>query len=136
MKKINARSSLLLAASIAALFMPIACQAEAKNSAQYEKCMDDVDLGASKNAQWSACHTQELKRLDVTLNSEYSKLRKSSSPEQRDALMTGQRAWLKYREDWCRYEQIGPMAPGGEANYTSCLLSATVKQVELLKDLN
>ena len=47
-------------------------QAESKPSAQYQKCMDSVDLGAMKNSQWAACAAQELKRQDATLNAEYN----------------------------------------------------------------
>ena len=50
-------------------------QAESKPSAQYQKCMDSVDLGAMKNSQWAACAAQELKRQDVTLNAMAQMLR-------------------------------------------------------------
>ena len=109
-------------------------QAESKPSAQYQKCMDSVDLGAMKNSQWAACAAQELKRQDVTLNAEYTRLRKALSAEQKEALTKAQKSWLKFREDWCRFEEIGPSAPGGEANYNICLMDLTNRQIDRIKE--
>lgn len=109
-------------------------QAESKPSAQYQKCMDSVDLGAMKNSQWAACAAQELKRQDATLNAEYNKLRKALSAEQKEALTKAQKSWLKFREDWCRFEEVGPSAPGGEANYNFCVMELTNKQIDKIKE--
>lgn len=109
-------------------------QAESKPSAQYQKCMDSVDLGAMKNSQWAACAAQELKRQDVTLNAEYNKLRKALTAEQKEALTKAQKSWLKFREDWCRFEEVGPSAPGGEANYNFCVMELTNKQIDKIKE--
>ena len=109
-------------------------QAESKPSAQYQKCMDSVDLGAMKNSQWAACAAQELKRQDATLNAEYNKLRKALTAEQKEALTKAQKSWLKFREDWCRFEEVGPSAPGGEANYNFCVMELTNKQIDKIKE--
>ena len=109
--------------------------AESKRSPKYEKCMESVDLGGFKNTQWATCNEQELKLQDATLNSEYTKLRKSLSPDQRELLTKGQKSWLKFREDWCRFEEQGPSAPGGIANYSFCLLEITDKQINIIKGL-
>ncbi len=109
-------------------------QAESKPSAQYQKCMDSVDLGAMKNSQWAACAAQELKRQDATLNAEYTKLRKALTAEQKEALTKAQKSWLKFREDWCRFEEVGPSAPGGEANYNFCVMELTNKQIDKIKE--
>lgn len=109
-------------------------QAESKPSAQYQKCMDSVDMGAMKNSQWAACAAQELKRQDVTLNAEYTKLRKALTAEQKEALTKAQKSWLKFREDWCRFEEVGPSAPGGEANYNFCVMELTNKQIDKIKE--
>ena len=109
-------------------------QAESKPSAQYQKCMDSVDMGAMKNSQWAACAAQELKRQDATLNAEYNKLRKALPAEQKEALTKAQKSWLKFREDWCRFEEVGPSAPGGEANYNFCVMELTNKQIDKIKE--
>ena len=109
-------------------------QAESKPSAQYQKCMDSVDMGAMKNSQWAACAAQELKRQDATLNAEYNKLRKALTAEQKEALTKAQKSWLKFREDWCRFEEVGPSAPGGEANYNFCVMELTNKQIDKIKE--
>lgn len=121
-----------------ALFILCAGQSNlsfAERSNQYQKCMDSVDLGAFKNTQFSACAEKELKLIDRTLNTEYIKLRKNLSPEQKDFLTKGQRAWLQFREDWCRFEESHPSAPGGIVNYRLCLLEKTDRQISLIKGL-
>lgn len=100
--------------------------------------MDSVDLGALKNSQWASCSEQELKRQDVILNAEYNKLRKNLSAEQRALLTRGkkEKSWLKFREDWCRFEEQSPSAPGGVVNYYFCLLDTTEKQSARSKGSN
>ena len=110
-------------------------QAESKRSTQYDKCMDSVDLGAFKNSQWASCAEHEIKRQDATLNTEYNKLRKSLSADQKESLTKAQRAWLKFREDWCKFEEASPSAPGGVANYNFCILELTDKQIDAIKGL-
>ena len=101
-----------------------------------EKCRDSVDFGAMKNSQWAICDKIELNILDGILNSRYQSLRKKLDTEQKEALTKGQKAWLKFREEWCRFEQIGPLeGPMGEARYTSCLLEMTIKQINRIKEL-
>jgi uncharacterized protein YecT (DUF1311 family) len=97
--------------------------------------MESVDFGSFKNTQFSACAEKELKLQDRTLNIEYNKLRKNLSPEQKEALTKGQKAWLKFRDDWCRFEELHPSAPGGIVNYGLCLLEITDKQINTIKDL-
>ncbi len=133
MKISNYKNSLVLV-SICAVLSTTAF-AESKRSPKYEKCMDSVELGAFKNTQWASCNGQELKLQDITLNSEYAKLRKNLSPEQRELLTKGQKSWLKFREDWCRFEEQGPSAPGGMVNYGFCLLETTDNQINIIKGL-
>lgn len=110
-------------------------QAESKRSTQYDKCMNSVDLGAFKNSQWASCAEQEIKRQDAILNTEYNKLKKSLSTEQKESLTKAQKAWLKFREDWCKFEEVGPSAPGGVENYNLCILDLTDRQINAIKGL-
>jgi len=126
---------LVVVASTIYAMTPLTSYADTKRSPQYEKCMESIDLGALKNSQFVACNEQELKRQDVILNAAYSKLRAGLSPEQREALTKGQRSWLTFKENWCRFEQVGPSAPGGDSNYTFCLLYVTDQQIKAIKDL-
>ena len=121
-------------AILALCFVSTGAYAQTKTSSLYEKCMDEVDLGAMKNSQWAACAEQEIKRQDITLNTEYNKLRKSLSAEQKEALTKGQRAWLNFRENWCRFEEVSETAPGGIANYNFCILELTGKQIDTIKN--
>ena len=109
--------------------------AEYHYSPQYETCMDKVDLGALKNSQWAACADQELKKVDAALNTHYRKLQQQLEPEQREALKKSQRAWLQYREARCSFEALGPVAPGGAASQSLCMLEMTAQKADYLRDL-
>ena len=109
--------------------------AEYRYSPQYETCMDKVDLGALKNSQWAACADQELKKVDAALNTYYRKLQQQLEPEQREALKKSQRAWLQYREARCSFEALGPVAPGGAAGQSLCMLEMTAQKADYLRDL-
>ena len=127
----NNKNTLLLA--VAFVMLSATAQAESQRTAEYDACMDSVDYGALKNSQWAACAEEELARQDVSLNAEYKTLRASLSMEQKDDLLQGQRAWLKYRDSWCRFTEQGNSAPGGIVNYGFCMLDLTDKQIELIK---
>ena len=109
--------------------------AEYRYSPQYETCMDKADLGALKNSQWAACADQELKKVDAVLNTYYRKLQQQLEPEQREALKKSQRAWLQYREARCSFEALGPVAPGGAASQSLCMLEMTAQKADYLRDL-
>jgi uncharacterized protein YecT (DUF1311 family) len=127
----------LLFALLSLLALGAAAQAadKVKETPQFQACMDKVDLGAMKNSQWYACYTEELARQDKVLNAEYRDLQGRIPPDAKDALTKGQRAWIAYREAWCKLEQQLPNAPGGEVNYQACMLEQTLTQIGKLKDV-
>jgi uncharacterized protein YecT (DUF1311 family) len=121
--------------AIALLALSISCYtyAESKVSAQYDKCVSKIDNSALGNSQLTSCANQEAKRQDVALNAEYNMLRGRISAEQKDQLTKAQKAWLKFRDEWCRFEEIGPADPGGETGRALCVIDLTGRQVELIK---
>jgi uncharacterized protein YecT (DUF1311 family) len=130
------RPALYLASLICLLIgMPAFAADKVKETAQFTDCMDKVDLGAMTNSQWYACYTQELARQDKVLNTEYRALQSRIPPEAKDPLVKAQRAWIAYRESWCKLEQELPNAPGGEVNYQACMLEQTLLQINKLKDV-
>jgi len=107
------------------------------NLADPEKCRDSVDLGGMKNSQWAICDKIEINILDLTLNSSYQNLRKKLDAKQKEALTKAQRSWLKYREEWCSFELVGPPKAGmGEALYTNCIVEITKKQIARIQELS
>lgn len=130
MKFLSLSSGLVLAICTA---LSSSVLAESQRSRQYINCMESVDLGGFKNSQWADCMTAELQRQDVELNIQYRNLRSSLSTEERNALTQAQRTWLKFREQWCRFEEQSPIAPGGTVNYLSCLLRLTDQQIEAIE---
>ncbi|MGO4998307.1 lysozyme inhibitor LprI family protein [Oceanisphaera sp. W20_SRM_FM3] len=127
-------NSVIKSLCVSALLLPFThAFAESSISAHYQTCMDAVDFGSFKNSQWAACAEQELQRQDVILNAEYNKLRKTLSAEQKQSLTTAQKSWLTFRENWCKFEEVGPGAPGGIASYGFCMVELTDKQIEAIK---
>ena len=128
-------SAVVLAATL--LFPPIEILSSARAAAEtpdFQRCMDAVDLGAFKMTQWTACYEAELKRQDRELNATYQKIQKAASPDLKQALTKGQRAWIAYRDSWCSYEELTPVAPGGSVNKAACLVDLTKTQIERLKN--
>ncbi len=111
----------------------ISASEAATESPGFQKCMDDVDLSAFKNSQWAACYEAELQIQDRRLNAVYQRVQRANTPELKQALLKGQRAWLMFRDAWCSYEEQAPYAPGGEVNKLACLLSITINQIERLE---
>ena len=106
------------------------------NLSNPEKCRDSVDFGAMKNSQFAICDMLEINNLDVELNKHYQAVRKALDAEQKNAITKAQKSWLKFREEWCSFEKIGPpLGLMGDALYTSCFLDIKKKQVEYLKNL-
>ena len=116
----------------------LSCPAQAekiKETPLFQACMDNVDLGAMKNAQWLVCYKDELARQDKVLNAEYRALQGRIPQEAKEPLVKAQRAWIASREAWCKLEQELPNAPGGEVNYQACMLDQTISQINKLKDV-
>lgn len=131
MKNYSLTAALVLAACTS-LSSP--ALADSPRTPQYDTCMNAVDYGAFKNSQWADCMSAELQRQDVELNIQYRNLRAALSAEEREVLTKAQRSWLKFREEWCRFEEQSPMAPGGTVNYLSCLLRVTDQQIEAIQE--
>jgi len=130
----SARLVAILGTAILLTLFPLMTPTKAEtNSPELKKCMEEVDLGAFKNSQWTACYEAELKRQDRQLNAVYQKIQKSAEPELKQALVKGQRAWLAYRDAWCGYEQLTPVAPGGYVNRAACFVELTAAQINRLK---
>ena len=131
----NAHLATILSGTILLALAPFMSAARAETeSPEFQKCMDAVDLGAFKNTQWTACYEAELKRQDRQLNAVYQKVQKAATPELKQALVKGQRAWVAYRDAWCSYEELAPVAPGGSVNKSACLVDLTIAQITRLKN--
>jgi uncharacterized protein YecT (DUF1311 family) len=101
---------------------------------EFKKCMDDVDLSASKNSQWLGCYSSELQRQDKALNVEYKLLQDRIQDDTKPALAKAELAWLNFRESWCRYEGKLPSGPSGEVNFQACMVDSTISQINKLKN--
>ena len=131
----KAHLAAILCSALFAGISPLSSAAKAETeSPEFRKCMDGVDLGAFKNSQWTACYEAELKPRDRQLNAVYQKVQKAATPELKQALLKGQRAWMTYRDAWCAYEELTPVAPGGSINKAACLVDVTIAQITRLQN--
>lgn len=130
------KKNALVFAAFAALAFGAQADSKSNISAAYQDCADKVDLGAFKNSQWAACDEAELPRLDKKLNQVYGKLRSALDANQKAQMTKGQKAWLDYRESWCRFNEAAQLSsPMGYAAYTSCVVQMTDEKINELKDL-
>jgi uncharacterized protein YecT (DUF1311 family) len=104
-------------------------------TSQFTKCMNDVDLGAFKNTQWGACYEAELARQNKRLELEYKKLRAEYKSVDMKPLDEAKNSWLKYREQWCHYEEALPIAPTPYVNYRACLVNTTIEQINKIQKI-
>ena len=102
-------------------------------TAQFAKCMNDVDLGAFKNTQWGACYEAELVRQNKRLEQEYKNLQAKYKGLDLKLLVEAKKSWVAYREKWCRYEEALPIAPTPYVNYRACLVETTIEQINKIK---
>jgi uncharacterized protein YecT (DUF1311 family) len=102
-------------------------------TADFTRCMANVDLSAFKTSQWLSCYADEMKRQDKILNDEYKELQKRIPADAKAALAKAEIAWLNYREARCRYEEILPMAPSGDVNFEACLVEVSIDQINTLR---
>lgn len=67
-----------------------------------DDCGDRAD-----QAGMNQCYGEVLKRADTRLQRTYDSLRADLSPDGRQRLLAAQRAWIAYRDAWCRFETAG-----------------------------
>ena len=116
---------------------PLLAQTQAQTSPLtplFGQCMDAVDLGAMKISQWTVCYQAELKRQDQFLNAEYQLLKTRLAPSQHAPLLAGQRAWIAYRDAWCKFQGSLDQAPSPDINALSCLVDLTAEQTKKIKE--
>lgn len=109
--------------------------------ASAEHCMETTDGGWSTYGM-GQCLDQERAYWDARLNAAYKEVRSkrqatdaemkelgSSAPNQGEALLAMQRAWITFRDASCDYERSlwGGGTGGGPAT-VSCLMSMTAQQ--------
>lgn len=90
--------------------------------------------------QWGGivgCLRQELARQDKRLNEAYGVAKAGFSERGADKerfLVEGQRAWIAYRDAWCRVQANSGEAPPPELLELACKVELTVEQLGRLED--
>lgn len=95
---------------------------------------DDCDRNSVMTKDIFQCANSLYENIDSKLNEQYSNMVARPSAYNRNLLLEGERAWIKYRDSRCEdiYESI---LPGEEAEIekTACLISLTSSRlIELI----
>lgn len=109
-----------------------AAAGEPDYSPEYSQCMDD---SGGVTAGMIDCIGQELERQDARLNKVYNEFMATLSAERKEQLRAAQRAWLKFRDENCKfyYDPDGGSLARVAANV--CVLSATAARADELAGL-
>lgn len=95
----------------------------------YEKCVE----AAESNGDILACANDELEAQDARLNAAYKAA--ISSTDDKDALRSAQRLWVKQRDEECALEKYDQLASGMNAMIaaTDCLAMVTTVRADELE---
>ena len=117
-----------LRAVAASAVLLLAFGAHAADEASPLDCKPD-----GNQQQMNACAVRDFRAADAALNIRYGEVMKSLSPQQRTALRTEQRAWLKGRDPGCK--TAAKSSEGGSIwplEFYGCLEQSTRKRTAKL----
>lgn len=90
----------------------------------------------SSTAEEASCFQRASEAADNELNSIYARVRPVLSPEERNDLAEGHKAWLKYRDLTCTAEyKLYKGGTGGPVTRLACLAALTQERVATLKTI-
>jgi uncharacterized protein YecT (DUF1311 family) len=79
------------------------------------------------------CIAVETSRQDTRLNENYKTLTSKISPKRKQALLDGQRAWIKFRDANCKFYGDPEGGTSARLSANECLLNATADRAKELK---
>ncbi|MEA1051885.1 lysozyme inhibitor LprI family protein [Lamprobacter modestohalophilus] len=82
------------------------------------------------------CISEELTTQDARLNGAYQKLQKSLSAERKQALLTAQRLWIKYRDANCDFYNDPEGGSYQRVMANECMLRETAERAKELETLS
>lgn len=101
-------------------------------SAEYSSCMDD---SGGVTADMIDCIGQELERQDARLNKVYNEFMAALTAERKEQLRSAQRAWLKFRDENCKFYDDPDGGSIARVSANVCVLSATAARADELAGL-
>ncbi len=104
-------------------------------------CIESMS-GCKGYGTWTACHEQKLKTADAELNKVYGLLLDvtpigADVGPTRDEIVQVQRAWIRWRDEWCKFEasaSSGRWTESREFLDRACLLEATTERTKYLRN--
>jgi len=106
---------------------------DALYTAQYSRCMDQAD---GVTYPMLDCIADEMKTQDARLNGAYQALRGSLSAERKQALLTAQRLWIKYRDANCDFYNDPEGGSYQRLLANECMLRETAERAKELETLS
>lgn len=99
--------------------------------ARYEACV----AAKTTNADWAACGSAYVTRVDAALNAEWQRLNATVDGQTKADLVAEQRAWLRYRQSACRFYANGDWGREGQVlHYFGCVGGVIQRRTRELAD--
>ena len=123
-----------LAALVAALAAaaPTYAADKADIEKRYSVIYTDCIRKAGSTADYLSCISAEQNWQNKYLNRRYAELKSTLTPPQRARLEASQRAWNRYRDQWCAAQQDAEWGSASRIEAAQCLVDQTIaRTIEL-----
>lgn len=99
-------------------------------SQEYLTCLDKAN---GVTFSMIDCIVSETSRQDNQLNDNYKRLISKISPKRKEALLSAQRAWIRFRDANCNFYGDPEAGTSARLSADECLLNATADRAKELK---
>jgi uncharacterized protein YecT (DUF1311 family) len=99
-------------------------------SQEYLTCLDKAN---GVTFSMIDCIVAETSRQDNQLNDNYKRLISKISPKRKEALLSAQRAWIRFRDANCNFYGDAEGGTSARLSADECLLNATADRAKELK---
>jgi uncharacterized protein YecT (DUF1311 family) len=99
-------------------------------SQEYLTCLDKAN---GVTFSMIECIVAETSRQDSQLNDNYKRLISKISPKRKEALLSAQRAWIRFRDANCNFYGDPEAGTSARLSADECLLNATADRAQELK---
>jgi uncharacterized protein YecT (DUF1311 family) len=99
-------------------------------SQEYLTCLDKAN---GVTFSMIDCIVAETSRQDNQLNDNYKRLISKISPKRKEALLSAQRAWIRFRDANCNFYGDPEGGTSARLSADECLLNATADRAQELK---
>jgi uncharacterized protein YecT (DUF1311 family) len=102
---------------------------------EYSQAFNDCAANIQLSHQVIDCMSQETAVQDKRLNDLYKQVSNIQTPATKQLLLTAQRNWLQYRDNWVKFLKTQQGDSGPEYLISEFLLDATLEQADHLQSI-